>query len=404
MKGTKVFAGALALFLVLGLLPLSAAATVSTYEKFPEGTEINVYNWGMYIADGSDDSLDINKAFEEATGIKVNYTTYESNEAMFAKLKTGGSSYDVIIPSDYMIARLIQEDMLAPLDFANIPNYGYIDSAFRDQAYDPANRYSVPYTWGTVGLIYNTKYVTEEVTSWDVMWNEAYKGEILMFDNPRDSFAIAQFLLGHDINTEEEAQLQTEADLLKTQKPLVQSYVMDQIFDAMEAEEAWIGAYYAGDYLLMAETNPDLSFCFPEEGFNMFIDAMCIPKDAANKEAAEAYINFLCDPEISGQNMEYLGYSTPISAAKAFMDPDLASNEIAYPSEAVLARADSFRNLSPETTELMETLWLDVKAEGSNLTLIIVGAVVVIGLAGGLLVMNQSKKKKMAARKSMGSR
>ena len=396
MKQSRFFTAALAAFLIFSLsAPLAAAAPA------PEtGVTINVYNWGMYISDGTDGYLNVNKAFTEATGIKVNYMTYDSNETLYSKLKTGGVSYDVIIPSDYMIARLIEEEMLEPLNFDNIPNYQYIDESFRDQSYDPDNAYSVPYTWGTVGLIYNTKHITEPVDSWDLMWDEAYSGKILMFDNPRDAFAIAQFRLGHDINTEDTAELQAAADALTTQKPLVQQYVMDQIFDKMQREEAWVGAYYAGDYLMMAEENENLAFCFPKEGFNVFIDALCIPKGAANKEAAEAYINFLSSPEISGKNLDYLGYSTPISEAKAYMDPEMAQSDIAYPDEETLARGQSFSHLSFDTLDSMDKLWQNVKATGGGSTLLIVGVALVAVLVVILVVVNRNKKKRMAARKS----
>lgn len=397
MKQSRFFTAVLAAALMLSLTaPLAAAAPAAAPDT---GVTINVYNWGMYISDGTDGYLDVNKAFTEATGIKVNYMTYDSNETLYTKLKTGGVSYDVIIPSDYMVARLIEEDMLEPINFNNVPNYQYIDQSFRDQAYDPDNAYSIPYTWGTVGLIYNTKYVEKPVNSWDLMWDEDYAGKILMFDNPRDAFAIAQFRLGHSINTEDAADLQAAADELTTQKPLVQQYVMDQIFDKMQREEAYVGAYYAGDYLMMAEENENLAFCFPEEGFNVFIDALCIPKGAANKDAAEAYINFLCSPEISGQNLDYLGYSTPISEAKAYMDPEMATSDIAYPDAETLSRAQSFTNLSPDTLQDMDSLWLSVKATGEGNTLLFVGVGLALVLVVVLVVANQTKKKKMSARK-----
>ena len=279
---------------------------------------INVYNWGQYIADGSDDSMDIIAEFERRyPGIKVNYQTYDSNETMYSKLVNGGITVDVIIPSDYMIARMRQEGMLLELDFDNIPNYQYIDDTFRNTSYDPENKYSVPYTWGTVGIIYNGKYVDEaDVTGWELLWNEKYAGKILMFDNSRDAFGITQYMLGYDVNTTDETELQHCADKLAEQKPVLQQYVMDQIFATMQNEEAWIAPYYAGDYLVMAEENPDLRFNLPEhQGFNLFIDAMCIPSCAQEKEAAETIINFLCDPEISAANMDWVCYSTPISEA-----------------------------------------------------------------------------------------
>ena len=214
------------------------------------------------------------------------------------------------------------EDMLLELNFDNIPNYQYIDDTFKNTAYDPENKYSVPYTWGTVGILYNTKYVDEaDVTGWELLWNEKYDDKILMFDNSRDAFGIAQYLLGYDVNTTDPDELQACADKLAQQKPLVQQYVMDQIYSSMENEEAWIAPYYAGDCMLMMESNENLAFYLPEDqGFNMFIDAMCIPKACQEKEAAELFINFLCEPEISGENMNYICYGSPISAAKDFMD------------------------------------------------------------------------------------
>ena len=255
-------------------------------------TTLYVYNWGQYISEGDDGSLDVIAAFEEAyPNIRVQYSTYDSNEIMYSKLANGGITVDVIIPSDYMIGRMVQEGMLEELNFDNIPNYQYIDDSFKNTSYDPENKYSVPYTWGTVGIIYNTKYVDEaDVTGWELLWNEKYAGKILMFDNSRDAFGIAEYLLGYDVNTTDEAELQDCAAKLAEQKPVVQQYVMDQIFDAMENEEAWIAPYYAGDYLTMVEENPDLAFYRPTaQGYNMFIDAMCIPTCCQEKEAAEAY-------------------------------------------------------------------------------------------------------------------
>ena len=325
---------------------------------------LNVYNWGQNIADGSDDTMDIIAAFEaKYPNIKVNYSTYESNEALYTKLSGGGITVDVIIPSDYMIAKLINEGMLEELNFDNIPNYQYIDENFRNTAYDPENKYSVPYTWGTVGIIYNTKYVDPaDVTGWELLWNKKYAGKILMFDNSRDAFGIAQYRLGYDVNTTDEAQLRECADLLAQQRPLVQQYVMDQIYSTMENEEAWIGTYYAGDCMVMMENNPDLAFYIPEnQGFNLFIDAMCIPTCCQEKEAAELFINFLCDPEISGANMDYICYGSPISEARNYMDEYLAESEVVYPAEEKLVNGSSYAFLPPETTSLLESLFLEAK-------------------------------------------
>lgn len=327
-------------------------------------TTLYVYNWGQYISEGDDGSLDVIAAFEEAyPNIRVQYSTYDSNEIMYSKLANGGITVDVIIPSDYMIGRMVQEGMLEELNFDNIPNYQYIDDAFKNTSYDPENKYSVPYTWGTVGIIYNTKYVDEaDVTGWELLWNEKYAGKILMFDNSRDAFGIAEYLLGYDVNTTDEAELQDCAAKLAEQKPVVQQYVMDQIFDAMENEEAWIAPYYAGDYLTMVEENPDLAFYRPTaQGYNMFIDAMCIPTCCQEKAAAEAFINFLCSPEISSANMAFLGYSVPSTAAKELMDPEVANSDVAYPDADTLATGTSFNYLPEETSRYMESLFMEVR-------------------------------------------
>lgn len=348
------------------LLALSLIACLFTgCAKKKDDVTLYVYNWGQYISEGDDDSIDVIAAFEkEYPNIHVAYSTYDSNEIMYSKLSNGGITVDVIIPSDYMIGRMRQEGMLMELNFDNIPNASSIDDNFRNPSYDPENKYSVPYTWGTVGIIYNSKYVAEEdVTGWELLWNETYAGKILMFDNSRDAFGIAQYLLGFDVNTTNEEELKACAEKLAQQKPVVQQYVMDQIFDAMTNEEAWIAPYYAGDYLTMVQDNPDLKFFHPQhQGFNIFVDAMCIPTCCEHKEAAETFINFLCDPKISGQNLDYLGYSVPSAAAKEYMDPEAASNSVAYPSEQVLTNATSFNFLPAETSRLVESLFMEVRS------------------------------------------
>ena len=360
-RGTQIFRRVVAVVLAVALVAGGAAMIVGGRQDV---VTINVYNWGQYISDGTDDTLDVIAAFEAAyPNIKVNYSTYDSNEIMYAKLAGGGITVDVIIPSDYMIARLIQENMLLELDFDNIPNYEYIDENFKNTAYDPENKYSVPYTWGTVGILYNTKYVDEaDVTGWDLLWNEKYTGKTLMFGNSRDAFGIAQYMLGYDVNTTDEAELRHCAQELAKQKPVLQNYVMDEIFATMENEEAWIAPYYAGDCLTMMESNPDLAFYLPErEGFNLFIDAMCIPSCAQEKAAAETFINFLCEPEVAGQNMEWIGYGTPLTAAKEFMDPEVLSDPVTYPSDEVLKNGSSYAYLPQEVTRLVEELFMQVR-------------------------------------------
>ncbi len=357
------------------------------------GEVVYVYNWNMYIADGSEGSINVNEEFTRRTGIQVIYDIYDTNEILYTKLKTGGANYDVVIPSDYMVGKLIEEDMLAEINFENIPNYRYIDEQFKNQNYDPDNKYSVPYTWGSVGIIYNSKYVTKPVTSWTILWDAGYAGKILQFDNSRDAFAIAELLQGQSINSTDPSILDLSAEKLSEQKPLVQEYIMDQVFSKMEHEEAWIAPYYAGDYLTMLENNEDLAFCFPDEGYNLFIDAICIPKNAQNKEAAEKYINFLCDPEIMAANLDFLGYSAPSSAAKEFMDPEMVANEVAYPPAEVLERGQAFINLPTETVQYMNDLFNSVKAADSGWSLPYFLATIALAVVIGIAFYIRKKKR-----------
>jgi len=360
-KAMKIFKTAIAMVLVVALLGGVGFLALNSQKKT---ITLNVYNWGQYMARGDDDSMDIIAAFEEKyPHIKVNYTTYDSNEIMYSKLSGGGVTVDVIFPSDYMIARMIQENMLQELNFDNIPNYQYIDEDFKNTAYDPENKYSVPYTWGTVGILYDTTKVDPaDVTGWELLWNEKYSKEILMFDNSRDAFSIAQFLLGHDINTTDKALLKQAADKLAEQRPVLQDYVMDQIYPAMEQGEADIAVYYAGDCMTMMENNPKLAFYLPEkQGFNLFIDAACIPTCAKEKEAAELFINFLCEPEIAAANMEWVCYSTPISEAKQYMSEEMVNDPVAYPSQEILKNGTSFAYLPEEISRYMESLFMQVR-------------------------------------------
>ena len=351
---TTVLALALSLFAGCGQSSIQGGETIT----------LNIYNWGQYMADGSDGSLDVIAAFEAAyPWIKVNYSTFDSNEVMYTKIANGGITVDLIIPSDYMIARMADEGMLQELDFDRIPNYQYVSPDLLNQPYDPENKYSVPYSWGTVGIIYNTKYVDEaDVTGWELLWNAKYDDKILMFDNSRDAFGIAALLLGYDLNTTDFGELEDCADKLSEQKPLVQQYVMDQIYDLMENEEAWIAPYYAGDYLVMADENEDLAFYLPTgQGFNRFVDAMCIPTCAQQKDAAELFINFVCDPEIAAGNMEWIAYSTPITAAREYMDPEMANNPVSYPPEEVLQFGTSYDYLPPNISRFVESLFMKVR-------------------------------------------
>lgn len=327
-----------------------------------QGTTVNVYNWGEYISYGQEDTMDVVSEFERLTGAKVNYTNFESNENMYSKLVGGGVSYDVIVPSDYMIARLLDEDMLLPLDYSNIPNFEkYIADDCKNLYFDPEQKYTVCYNVGTTILIYNKKLVETPPDSWSVLWDEQYKGKVLMFNNSRDAFAIAQFVLGQSLNTSSEADWNAAAELLAEQKDNVEPvYVMDEIFNLMESGEYAFATYYAGDYLLMKDNNPDLGYCFPKEGVNLFYDAMCIPKCAQNKKGAEAFINFMQEPQVALQNQEYIYYASPNTAVRNNPDNSLYGNQVVYPDQ--WPKGQYFENLPQNILELQNNLWTQVKS------------------------------------------
>ncbi|MBO5798355.1 MAG: spermidine/putrescine ABC transporter substrate-binding protein [Clostridia bacterium] len=342
------------------LLPFSLCACSPEEEV---GT-LNVYNWGEYI---DDEILDVNEAFYEETGIKVNYKTFDSNESMYTLISTGAADYDVVFPSDYMVGRMIKEGLLAELNFDNIPNYQYIDERYRHLEYDPEGKYSVPYMWGTVGIFYNKKYVTEEemkASGWDILWSEKYKGKIYMFDNPRDAFAISQLSLGYSLNTTDPKELHASYEKLLKQKPVLQGYYMDQIYQKMLNEEGWLAPYYAGDAALLMygeDANENIGFYIPESGTNLFVDAACVLKNSKHKKEAEMYINFLCKTEVALANAEYVGYSTPHTEARAQLDPEISENPIYYPAQSVLDKSEVFLTLPEETNKLMSELWIKLK-------------------------------------------
>ena len=355
----KIFALLLALAAVM-LPTFSGFAAEADEIEALRGTTLYVYNWGEYISDGSDDSLDVIKEFENRYGITVVYDTFDNNETMYSKLKSGGVAYDIVIPSDYMIERMIAEDMLEKIDLSNVPNYEYIPEKYRSLSYDPKNEYSVPYTVGMVGLIYNTEMVSEAPTSWNALWDKNYSGEILMFNNPRDAFAIAQSILGMDYNMQSEAAWKVAAELLKEQKTVSPTYVSDEVFNMMESGEAAFAPYYAGDFLSMQENNPALALVYPEEGVNFFVDAMCILKGSQNKRAAELFIDYMLDPEIALANAEYICYASPHTGVYTNPEYSYYENEILYPEDGKF-KTQNFLNLKPDTLALMSTLWDDVK-------------------------------------------
>ena len=353
------------------MVAICTAAAVIICTTFVAGRNagkpvVNVCSWGEYI----DESLI--EQFEEETGIMVNYQTAESNEALYSLLKSGAGDYDVVVPSDYMISQLIEEDMLEELNYDNIPNFELISDRFKNLPYDPGNKYTVPYAWGTVGIIYNTTMVDKPITSWEVMFSDQYAGNVLMFRNSRDAMATALLYLGYDLNTTDEAQLREAQQLLADAKSrgVYQSFVMDEIFQKMEGGNAAIGAYYAGDYLTMLENNEDLAFVIPEEGSNWFVDAMCVLKDAPHKEEAEAWINFIASTESNLLNMDYIWYASPNEEAlEAYpdyyeecygeaLDPDIY--EIMAASQETLNRCQMYLVLPSETRTLYNQLWTEL--------------------------------------------
>ena len=327
-----------------------------------QNVTLNVYNWGEYISNGSDDSVDVVDAFQKLTGIHVNYTTFDSNESLYAKLKSGAADYDVIIPSDYMVAKMISEGMLAKLNFDNIPNFQNIDEVYRNADYDPANEYTVPYMLCTTGIIYNTTMVDKAPASWADLWDEQYAGNILMFNNSRDAYAIAAFATGHSINPQSTEEVDEVVDHLKAQKPLVQAYVMDEIFDKMIGGEAAIGVYYSGDAITMIDDNPDLAWVFPEEGSVLSVDCMAIPATSEHQEAAEMFINFMCETDIGKANSEYIGYTTPMHAVWEVLDEELKESEIAYPPEEEAAKEKVFTALNDDVNSELDVKWSEMKS------------------------------------------
>ena len=353
--GKKIAAGGLACVLLATLIVTGTAARSERV--------VNVCSWGEYI----DESLITE--FEEQTGIRVNYQTAESNEALYSLIKMGGADFDVIVPSDYMIARLIQEDLLAELNYDNIPNFQLMDPQFTHLSFDPENKYTVPYTWGSVGIIYNTTMVDEPITSWGAMFDEKYAGQVLMINNSRDALMAALCYLGYDINTTDEAQLTEAFRLVKDAKDkgVYQAFVMDEVFGKMEGGNAAIAMYYAGDYLTMLENNEDLAFVIPEEGSNWFVDAMCVLKDTQHMSEAEEWINFIASTDSNLANMDYIWYASPNREAleqypayyaevnEEELDPEIY--EIMAPPAETLDRCEIYENLPKDTLRLYDRLW-----------------------------------------------
>lgn len=320
--------------------------------------KVVVYNWGDYI------DPEINDQFTKETGIKVVYSEYANNEEMYASVEPGNVSYDVLFPSDYMIEKMINNNMLQKIDMSKIPNYEKINAEFKGLPYDVNNEYSVPYMWGTMGIVYDTTKVTQPVTSWDILWDSQYDDQIFMYDSERDSIMVALKKLGYSMNTRDEKELEEAKELLIKQAPLVLAYVGDEGKNKMINGEASLMLAWAGDAMVMLAENPNLSYVVPEEqGSNWFVDGIVIPNNATNVEQAYEYINFLCRPDVAAKNAEYIGYSTPINEAKELLPDEIKNSEVAYPDASLLSnpKMEMFNDPS-NIIELYSSIWTQVKA------------------------------------------
>ena len=329
-----------------------------------QNVSLNVYNWGLYISDGSDESVDVISAFEELTGIDINYTTFDTNESMYAKLKSGGASYDVIFPSDYMLGKMANEGMLLPLNKEKIPNLAGISELYLDKEYDPGNVYSVPYMWCMVGITYNKDMVDEAdlEQGWNLLWDPRYTGQILQFNNSRDCFAMALKTLGRSMNPTSTQDIDDALVKLQEQKPLVQAYVMDEVFDKMEGGEAALAPYYTGDGLTMIAENPSLGMFIPEEGTLQCVDAMCIPASSQNQEAAEMFINYMCEMDVALQNALFVQYTSPVEAVRDLLPAELRDSELMYPDPELIERSEYPSVISDELNSAMDMAWSQMKS------------------------------------------
>lgn len=338
----------------------SVAVTLSSCSG--TSSEINVYCWGDYFSDGSDDYMDTIAEFEDETGITVNLTSYETNEQLYDILSGSNSTYDVIFPSDYMVEKLIDEKLIQKLDYSKIPNYENVLDDFKGMSYDPKEEYTVPYLWNVTGLVYNKTMLDYEPDSWEALWDKNLKGKILQFDNSRDAYAIAMQLCGITPDTFDKKDVDVATKKLEEQKPLLKKYVMDQAFNEMEKNQSAIAPYYAGDIYMMTTSNDKLVGVLPKEGSNLFVDVMCIPKSAENVDGAHAFIDFMTRADISAANSEYDTYASPVKGAKELIeDKDLTSSELVYPPSDYLKKCYTFRNIDNETYTYLKDKFYGVK-------------------------------------------
>ena len=346
----------IAIVLLVALLvgALSACALAEAEKPFA-GTEIKVYNWEEYI------DREVLSIFEEETGIKVNYVTFPGNEDMYTRLSSGAEVYDVIVPSEYMVERLIKEDLIAPLNLENIPNLANVKDNLLDPTYDPGNAHSIPYMWGTLGILYNTEKVTEPITSWNALLDEKYAGQIFMIDQYRDAIGLALKVTGHSVNTRDEAELADAGEWLLKQKDsgVLGGYILDQAKDMMVAGSAAMAVMYSGDALYAMDKNDKLAYVIPDEGSNIWVDCMCVPTASQNKEAAECFINFMCRPDIAKMNLDEIRYSSPIKqVVETLTEEELASTAM-NPTDEMVARCEYYVDIS-DVAYLYDDLWMDV--------------------------------------------
>ena len=339
---------------VIAFCLLSVIAGLTSCSGAGKQEVVYVYNWGDYIDEAT------LEAFEAETGIIVKYSEFDSNEAMYAKIKSSPGSYDVAVPSDYMIERMVSEDMLEKIDLNNVPNAEYVDAKLKNHSYDPNNEYSVTYMWGTLGIIYNKTMVDESlVDSWDILWNPDYAKRIYMYNSQRDSMTVALKKLGHSVNTRSEAELEAAKKLLIDQKPLVHAYLTDEIKSKLINNEGALGVTYSGDAVFCTGLNEDVAFAIPKEGSNYWFDGMVIPKRAQNKENAEKFIDFMCRPEIAALNSEYTGYTTANKEALQYMPEEITSDPAFWPTDEELARCELFLDLGDFKT-VYDRIWNEI--------------------------------------------
>lgn len=323
----------------------------------PAGAQVlNIYNWAEYIPD------DVIRDFQREYGIRVVYNVYSNNEELHARLRAGASGYDLIFPSDYMLEVFIEEDLLQPIPHEAIPNLAYVDEQFLDLPFDPGNRYSVPYLWGTTGIGVNTRFIKEEIDSWDALWDPKYRGRIGMLNDPREVFAVALKRLGYSANSRNMAELEEARDLLIAQKPLVLTYDSDNMNHLLAAGEVWLAHTYSGDALMAAEVNPDIVYVVPKEGGLMWMDVMAIPKTARNVDAALKFINFLLRPDVSARLTESIYFPNPNKGAHEYMDPEVLEDPAVYPPQEVMDRMEWLDDLG-ELAPVVDRLWTEVKVE-----------------------------------------